>query len=249
MTVGKKSLFKKDGSNPMYLYGYGAYGIAIPPSFNIASVSLVNRGFVFAIAHVRGGDDLGYDWYEAAKFLHKKNTFEDFIAVTEYMINEKYTSAGNIAIYGGSAGGMLVGAVINERPELYRAAILASPFLDVLNVMLDDAIPLTTGEFKEWGNPKDPEYFNYIRSYSPYDNIKAQAYPSIFVTAGISDPRVGYYESAKWVAKLRKMKTDNNILLLKTNMDSGHQGASGRFGSLKEAADDYVFLFKLWGME
>lgn len=244
----KKSLFKGDGSNPLYLYGYGSYGIGIPPSFKNAAVTLADRGFVYAIAHIRGGDDLGFGWYEAAKFLTKKRTFEDFIAATEHLIKERYTSAGNIVIFGGSAGGLLVGAVINERPDLYRAAIAAVPFVDVLNTMLDESLPLTPGEFKEWGNPKELEYFEYMRSYSPYDNVKAQNYPHLFVTSGIADYRVGYWEPAKWVAKLREMKRDDNMILFKTNMSSGHRGASGRFDYLKEDAEDYVFIFKLWGL-
>lgn len=238
----KKSLYKSDGSNPLYLYGYGSYGIAVEPSFRSNIFSLIDRGFVFAIAHIRGGDDLGYSWYESAKFLTKKRTFEDFISCAEYLISEKYTSAGSIIIAGGSAGGMLVGAVMNERPDLFKAVIAHVPFVDVLNTMLDETLPLTPGEFKEWGNPKDPEYFDYIKSYSPYDNIKTQNYPSLFVTSGISDPRVGYWEPAKWVARLRKIKLDDNVIIFKTNMDSGHQGASGRFDYLQEIADDYVFM-------
>lgn len=242
----KKSLFKKDGSNPLYLYGYGSYGHAIEPTFRNTAVTLANRGFVFAIAHIRGGDDLGHDWYEAAKFLNKKLTFEDFISATEHLIKEKYTSSGNVVIAGGSAGGMLIGAVINKRPELYKAAIAHVPFVDVLNTMLDETLPLTPGEFKEWGNPKEPEYFSYMLSYSPYDNVISQKYPNIFVTAGISDPRVSYWEASKWVAKLRTNKTDNNLILLKTNMDSGHQGASGRFDYLKEIAEEYSFIFTIF---
>lgn len=243
----KKSLLKKDGSNPLYLYGYGSYGISIPVSFRNSAISLVNRGFVYAISHIRGGDELGHDWYEAAKFLNKKRTFEDFIASAEKLIQDKYTSKGNIAICGGSAGGLLMGTVLNEKPELFKAAVTHVPFVDVLNTMLDETLPLTPGEFKEWGNPKDTEYFDYIKSYSPYDNIKTQEYPNILVTAGLSDPRVGYWEAAKWVAKLRANKTDKNILLLKTNMDTGHSGASGRFDYLKETADELVFIFKLFG--
>ena len=244
----KKSLFKKDGSNPLYLYGYGSYGMAMEPAFRNSAVTLADRGFVFAIAHIRGGDDLGRNWYEAAKFLTKKLTFEDFIACSEYLINQKYTSKGDIVICGGSAGGMLIGAVVNARPELYKAAIMHVPFVDVLNTMLDETLSLTPGEFKEWGNPKEPEYFEYIKSYSPYDNITKQHYPHLFVTAGISDPRVAYWEASKWVAKLRDYKTDDHLLLLKTNMDSGHQGASGRFDYLKEVAEDYVFIFTTFGL-
>lgn len=244
----KKSLFKHDGSNPLYLYGYGSYGHAIAPSFRNSAISLVNRGFVYAIAHIRGGDDLGHDWYEAAKFLTKKRTFKDFIASAEELVNQKYTSSGNIVIVGGSAGGMLIGDVINEQPALFKAAIAHVPFVDVLNTMLDENLPLTPSEFKEWGNPKDKEYFEYIKSYSPYDNIKAQNYPNLFVTAGLSDPRVGYWEAAKWVARLRANKTDSNIIVFKTNMDYGHGGASARFDYLKEAADDIVFILKIFGI-
>lgn len=241
----KKSLFKKDGTNPLYLYGYGSYGIGIPASFRISALSLVNRGFVYAIAHIRGGDDLGHEWYEAAKFLTKKRTFSDFIASAEYLISEKYTKVGNITIAGGSAGGLLIGYVINEKPELFKSAIAHVPFVDVLNTMLDETLPLTPGEFKEWGNPKDPEYFEYMKSYSPYDNIKHQNYPNLLVTAGLSDPRVGYWEAAKWVAKIRDYKTDHNTVILKTNMSYGHAGASGRFDYLKDIAEDLVFILKV----
>ncbi|XVN43326.1 MAG: S9 family peptidase [Candidatus Rickettsia vulgarisii] len=244
----KKSLFKGDGSNPVYLYGYGSYGHAIPVAFRNTAISLVNRGFVYAIAHIRGGDDLGHDWYEDAKFLNKKRTFDDFIASAEILIKERYTSKNSIVICGGSAGGLLIGAVLNKRPELFKVAVAHVPFVDVLNTMLDETLPLTPGEFKEWGNPKDPEYFDYIKSYSPYDNIKSQTYPSLFVTAGLSDPRLGYWEAAKWVARLRDRKIDDNVLLLKTNMDSGHGGASGRFDYLKEAADDIIFIINIFGI-
>ena len=243
----KKSLFKQDGSNPLYLYGYGSYGYAVPPAFKNSAISLVNRGFVYAIAHIRGGDDLGHDWYEAAKFLTKKRTFEDFIAAAQKLIEEKYTIKGNIVIVGGSAGGMLIGNVINEKPELFKAAIAHVPFVDVLNTMLDETLPLTPGEFKEWGNPKEKAYFDYIRSYSPYDNVKAQNYPHLMVTAGLTDPRVGYWEAAKWVARLRSKKTDNNLIIFKTNMDFGHKGASSRFDYLKEAAEDIVFILRIFG--
>ncbi len=242
----KKLLFKNDGSNPLYLYGYGSYGIGIAPSFRNSAISLVNRGFVFAIAHIRGGDDLGHDWYEAAKFLNKKRSFEDFIASAGTLIEQKYSSTGNIVIVGGSAGGMLIGNVINQRPELFKAAIAHVPFVDVLNTMLDETLPLTPGEFKEWGNPTEKEYFEYMQSYSPYDNVTQQAYPSLMVTAGLSDPRVGYWEAAKWVAKLRDKKTDKNPIILKTNMEFGHQGASARFDYLKEAAEDLVFILQVF---
>jgi oligopeptidase B len=242
----KKSLFKKDGTNPLFLYGYGSYGISMTPGFSSVAISLANRGFVYVISHIRGGEELGQEWYEAAKFLTKKRTFEDFIKSAEYLINEKYTKAGNIIIEGGSAGGLLVGAVINERPELFKAAIAHVPFVDMLNTMLDEDLPLTPGEFKEWGNPKEIEYFEYIKSYSPYDNIKAQNYPILMVTAGISDPRVGYWEAAKWVAKLKSTKTDGNLIIFKTNLDAGHAGSSGRFDYLKETAEDLVFTFKIF---
>ncbi|MFV9957814.1 MAG: prolyl oligopeptidase family serine peptidase, partial [Rickettsia conorii subsp. raoultii] len=242
----KKSLFKKDGSNPLYLMGYGAYGIAMPVNFRNTAVTLADRGFIYAVAHIRGGDDLGHDWYEAAKFLTKKRTFEDFIACSRALINEQYTSNNNIVIMGGSAGGMLIGYVLNEKPEIYRAAIVHVPFVDVLSTMLDESLPLTLLEYNEWGNPKEKEYFEYIKSYSPYDNVKAQNYPALFVTCGISDPRVGYWEPAKWVAKLRELKMDNNPLLLKTNMDTGHKGSAGRVDYLKEIADELVFILKVF---
>eukprot|EP00919_Chromeraceae_sp_WS-2016_P009590 GHVR01022521.1.p1 GENE.GHVR01022521.1~~GHVR01022521.1.p1 ORF type:complete len:694 (+),score=59.45 GHVR01022521.1:61-2142(+) len=243
----KKSLFKEDGSNPLFLQGYGSYGIGNPAAFTNFPISLVDRGFVYAIAHIRGGDDLGHDWYEAAKFLTKKRTFSDFIAVAEKLIASKYTTKGNIVIWGRSAGGMLIGNVINQRPELFKAAITHVPFVDVLITMLDGDLPLTPGEYKEWGNPKDLKYFEYMKSYCPYCNVSAQNYPHLFVTAGLSDPRVGYWEAAKWVAKLRDRKLDNNLLLYKTNMSFGHAGASGRFDYLKEVAEDLVFIIEIFG--
>ncbi len=244
----KKSLFKKDGTNPAYLYGYGSYGISIPPSFRNTAVTLANRGFIFIIAHVRGGDDLGYEWYESAKFLNKKRTFEDFARSAEYLIENKYTYEGGITIAGGSAGGLLMGYSINNYPDLFKAAIAHVPFVDVINTMLDESLPLTPGEFKEWGNPKEKEYFDYMSSYSPYENISKQSYPHMYVTAGLSDPRVGYWEAAKWVAKLRANKTDSNIILLNTNMSAGHAGASGRFDYLKEVAEDYTFIFAIYDL-
>jgi oligopeptidase B len=247
--VYKKSLFKKDGSNPLFLYGYGSYGISISPRFNTSIFSLLERGFVYAIAHVRGGDDLGFKWYESAKFLKKRRTFHDFIDIARHLVKHKYTSAGNIAIAGGSAGGMLVGNAVNEAPELFRAAIADVPFVDVLNTMLDDTLPLTPGEFKEWGNPKEKEYFHYIKSYSPYDNVKAQSYPNLYVLAGLNDPRVTYWEPAKWVAKLRDTKTDSNLLVLETDMDTGHGGKSGRFDKFKEVAKKYLFVLTVFGIK
>ena len=245
----KKSLFKKDGSNPLYLYGYGSYGMSIPPSFKNSPISLVDRGFVYAIAHIRGGDDLGHDWYEDAKFLNKKRTFSDFISVADELVKLNYTSKGNIVIVGGSAGGLLMGNVMNQRPELFKAVIAHVPFVDALNTMLDENLPLTPGEYKEWGNPKEKEYFDYMLSYSPYENVSAKAYPHLMVTAGLSDPRVGYWEAAKWVARLRAKKTDQNTIILKTNMDYGHGGASGRFDYLKEAAEDLLFITKIFDIK
>lgn len=241
----KKSLFKNDGSNPLYITGYGAYGISIPPLFRRSSISLVDRGFVFAVAHIRGGDDLGQEWYEGAKFLNKKNTFEDFISCIEHLEESKYTSKGKITISGGSAGGMLVGYVANNIPEYLNSVVAHVPFVDVLNTMLDSSLPLTPGEFKEWGNPSEQEYFDYIKSYSPYENVKSQKYPNMFITAGLYDPRVTYWEAAKWTAKLRDHNVGNNLILLKTNMDAGHQGSSGRFDHLKEVAEEFVFVLTM----
>ena len=237
-----------DGTAPLYLYGYGSYGLNMEASFGISALSLVNRGFVFAIAHIRGGMEMGWDWYENGKLLQKRNTFHDFIDCAEHLIAERYTSAGRIAAAGGSAGGMLMGAVVNERPDLFGCVVAHVPFVDVLNTMLDDTLPLTTMEYNEWGNPNDAEYYHYMRTYSPYDNVSEQAYPPMLVTGGISDPRVTYWEPAKWVAKLRAMRTDHNPLLLKIHMDSGHAGASGRFERIKEVAEEYAFILSAMGM-
>jgi oligopeptidase B len=238
--------FKRDGTQPLYLYGYGSYGASIDPGFSTNRLSLLDRGFVYAIAHIRGGSELGRHWYESGKFLQKKNTFLDFVACAEHLIAQKYTSAGNIAIAGGSAGGLLVGATINLKPELFKVAIAQVPFVDVLNTMLDADLPLTQLEYDEWGNPADEEYYRYIRSYSPYDNVAAKAYPNLLITAGLNDPRVTYWEPAKWTAKLRDLKTDDNLLLLKTNLDSGHGGASGRYEYLKDIALEYTFLLTVF---
>ena len=246
--IYKKSLFKKDGSNPLFLYGYGSYGISIPPSFSVSALSFLDRGFVYAIAHIRGGDDLGFKWYEDAKFLNKKLTFNDFIDCAKSLIKKKYTSRGNIAISGGSAGGMLIGTAINEEPELFKAAVAVVPFVDVLNTMLDDTLPLTPGEFKEWGNPKEKKFFDYIKSYSPYDNIKSQKYPTLYVKGGLNDPRVTYWEPAKWVAKLRDSKLDKNLLVFETNMDAGYSGKTGRFYRIKENSRMYAFIFSVFGV-
>jgi oligopeptidase B len=232
----------RDGSAPLYLYGYGAYGATIEPHFSAARLSLLDRGFVFAIAHVRGGGALGREWYERGKLLNKRNTFTDFIACAEYLVERKYTSRGRIVCVGGSAGGLLVGAVLNLRPDLWGAAVASVPFVDVINTMMDESIPLTVTEYEEWGNPNDLKYYEYMRSYSPYDNVKGQAYPPLLVTAGFNDPRVQYWEPAKWVARLRYRKTDDNLLLLHVNLSEGHSGASGRYDHIRDVARDYAFV-------
>jgi oligopeptidase B len=236
---------KDGGAGPLHLYGYGAYGIAIDPGFSTARLSLVDRGFAYAIAHIRGGDDLGRAWYKAGKLERRTNAFNDFVDVAKGLVERGYTSAGRISISGGSAGGELMGAVINSDPELFGAVVAHVPFVDVLATMLDASLPLTPGEWPEWGNPiEDKAAFELIRSYSPYDNVKPQAYPPLLVTAGLNDPRVTYWEPAKWVARLREVKTDGNELLLKTNMGAGHGGKSGRFESLRETAEEFAFI--LW---
>ncbi|WP_108879542.1 prolyl oligopeptidase family serine peptidase [Anderseniella sp. Alg231-50] len=233
---------KLDGSAPVWLYGYGSYGIAIPASFNTNILSLANRGFVYAIAHVRGGKDKGYGWYKAGKMMNKKNTFSDFITAARHLSAEGFTSDGNIVAQGGSAGGMLMGTIANMAPELFRGIIAEVPFVDVLNTMLDDTLPLTPPEWPEWGNPgASSEAFDYMRSYSPYDNVAAQAYPNLLAVGGLTDPRVTYWEPAKWVAKLRELKTNDNLLLFKTQMGAGHGGSPGRFDRLKEVALVYAF--------
>ncbi|MEW4925424.1 S9 family peptidase [Algibacter sp. 2305UL17-15] len=234
-----------DGTNPLLQYAYGSYGSTIDPSFSSIRLSLLDRGFVYAISHIRGGEYLGRDWYENGKLLIKKNTFTDFIDCSKHLISEGYTSEKHLYAYGGSAGGLLMGAIINMNPELYRGVLAAVPFVDVVTTMLDDTIPLTTGEYDEWGNPNEVEYYNYMKSYSPYDNVQAKNYPNMLVTTGLHDSQVQYWEPAKWVAKLRELKTDSNKLLLQTNMDSGHGGASGRFESLREVALEYAFLLDL----
>ena len=237
-----------DGAAPCLLYGYGAYGITIPASFSVTRLSLVDRGFVYAIAHVRGGKDKGQAWYEAGKKEHKPNTFSDFLAAAEHLIAERFTGRGRIVAEGGSAGGLLVGAVANAAPELFAGLIAAVPFVDVLNTMLDDTLPLTPPEWPEWGNPIEDEVaYRTILSYSPYDNVGARDYPPILAMAGLTDPRVTYWEPAKWVARLRDLKTDGNLLLLRTNMDAGHAGASGRFDMLKEKAIELAFALKVAG--
>ncbi|GAA0657196.1 oligopeptidase B [Sphingomonas insulae] len=237
--------FRRDGSQPLFLYAYGAYGYAIPPGFSTGRLSLLDRGFAYAIAHIRGGDDLGQQWYHDGKLDKRTNTFNDFVDVAQGLIAAGWTSAGRIATAGRSAGGELMGAIVNSHPELWGAVIADVPFVDVLNTMLDADLPLTPGEWPEWGNPiEDRAAFDLIRSYSPYDNVRAQDYPPMFISGGLNDPRVTYWEPAKWAAKLRELKTDDNILLLKTNMGAGHGGKSGRFESLREAAEEHAFV--LW---
>ena len=245
--VYRKDL-KKDGSNPLLQYAYGSYGSTIDPYFSSVRLSLLDRGFIYAIAHIRGGEYLGRAWYEDGKLLKKKNTFTDFIDVSKDLISKGYTSNKHLYAMGGSAGGLLMGAIINMAPELYNGVIAAVPFVDVVTTMLDDSIPLTTGEYDEWGNPNNEEYYNYMLSYSPYDNVKKQAYPNMLVTTGLHDSQVQYWEPAKWVARLRELKTDNNKLLFHINMDAGHGGASGRFEALKEVAEEYAFLLDLEGI-
>ena len=239
---------KKDGTAPLLQYAYGSYGSTTDASFSSIRLSLLDRGFVYAIAHVRGGEYLGRQWYEDGKLLKKKNTFTDFIDVSKYLIDQQYTAADHLYAYGGSAGGLLMGAIVNMAPELYNGVIAAVPFVDVVTTMLDDTIPLTTGEYDEWGNPNDKEYYDYMKSYSPYDNAFAKAYPNIFVTTGYHDSQVQYWEPAKWVAKLRDTNTADTQILFHCNMDAGHGGASGRFEALKEVAEDYAFMLDLEGI-
>ncbi|MEJ6698318.1 MAG: S9 family peptidase [Flavobacteriaceae bacterium] len=242
--IYKKGI-KRDGSNPLLIYGYGSYGNTIDPSFSISRLSLLDRGFIYAISHVRGSEYLGRDWYENGKLLNKKNSFNDFVDSTKFLISEGYTSAEHCYAYGGSAGGLLMGAVINMAPELYNGVIAAVPFVDVITTMLDETIPLTTSEYDEWGNPNQKEYYEYMMSYSPYDNVSKLKYPNLLVTTGLHDSQVQYWEPAKWVAKLRDYKQDQNYLFLNTNMETGHGGSSGRFEAIKDLAKEYAFLFDL----
>jgi len=246
--VYKKGI-KKDGKNPFLLYAYGSYGYSLDPYFSTSRLSLLDRGFIYAIAHIRGGEELGRLWYEDGKLLNKMNTFTDFIDCSKFVIEQNYTSNQHLYASGGSAGGLLMGVIINKNPELYKGVIASVPFVDVVTTMLDDSIPLTTGEYDEWGNPNEKQYYDYMLSYSPYDNVKPQAYPNMYVSTGLHDSQVQYWEPAKWVAKLRAVKTDNNLLFLDTNMETGHGGASGRFEALKEVAKEYAFLLDLEGIE
>lgn len=236
---------KLDGSSPLLQYAYGSYGHTIDPYFSTVRLSLLDRGFVYAIAHVRGGEYLGRKWYEEGRLLNKINTFTDFIDCSKFLIEKKFTSPEHLYASGGSAGGLLMGAIVNLCPEIYNGVIAAVPFVDVLTTMLDDTIPLTTGEYDEWGNPNEKEYYDYMKSYSPYDNVTRQLQPNMLVITGFHDSQVQYFEPAKWVAKLREYKMDNNLLLFNINMDAGHGGASGRFESLKEVAKEYAFLLDL----
>ena len=245
MSLVYKKTTKIDKNTPLLLYGYGSYGITIDPSFSPSRLSLLNRGFVFCIAHIRGSQTMGREWYEDGKMLKKQNTFNDFIDCAENLIELEYTSSEHLYAMGGSAGGLLMGTIVNMRPDLWNGIISAVPFVDVVTTMLDESIPLTTGEFDEWGNPKDEEYYHYIKSYSPIDNIEAKAYPSMLVTTGLHDSQVQYWEPAKWVAKLRELKTDSNDILFHINMDFGHSGASGRFEIYHEIALEYAFLLDL----
>ncbi len=245
--VYKKGI-EKNGSNPLLLFGYGAYGLVEYLYFSPLRLSLLDRGAVIAIAQVRGGGELGRSWYEGGKLLNKKNTFTDFIACAEHLIATQWTSSDRLAISGRSAGGLLIGAVINMRPDLFKSAIAGAPFVDVLTTLLDTSLPLTVIEWDEWGNPKDKTYYDYIKSYSPYDNVERQNYPNLLITTGLNDSKVGFWEPVKWTAKLRELKTDDNLLLLKINMDAGHSGASGRYDRLKEVAMEYAFLLQQWGL-
>nr|WP_024308679.1 S9 family peptidase [Pseudomonas sp. P818] len=246
--VARREVFNAGQPAPLYLYGYGAYGASLDPWFSHARLSLLDRGFVFAIAHIRGGGEMGEAWYRAGKLAHKQNSFDDFIASAERLIAEGVTTASQLAISGGSAGGLLIGAVLNQRPELFAAAIAEVPFVDVLNTMLNPDLPLTVTEYDEWGDPNQPEVFERIKAYAPYENVRTQAYPAILAVAGYNDSRVQYWEAAKWVAKLRRDKTDDNLLLLKTDLGAGHGGMSGRYQGIRDVALEYAFLFRVLGI-
>lgn len=249
ISIVYKKGFKKDGNAPLLLYAYGSYGSSMDAGFSSGRLSLLNRGFAFAIAHIRGGEEMGRQWYEDGKLMKKKNTFTDFIECGEYLVKENYTSKAHLYAMGGSAGGLLMGAIANMAPDMWNGIVAQVPFVDVVNTMLDESIPLTTNEFDEWGNPKNKEAYDYMKSYSPYENVERKNYPNMLVTTGLHDSQVQYFEPSKWVAKLRSMKTDKNVLLLHTNMEFGHGGASGRFDYLKDVALNYAFLFALEGIE
>jgi oligopeptidase B len=234
-----------DGTAPLLLYGYGSYGSSMDPYFSSVRLSLLDRGFVYAIAHIRGGQEMGRQWYEDGKFLKKKNTFFDFIDCGKYLTANNYSAEDKLFAMGGSAGGLLMGAIMNYEPDMWKGVVAAVPFVDVVSTMLDESIPLTTGEFDEWGNPKDPEYYEYIKSYSPYDNVEAKDYPATLITTGYFDSQVQYWEPVKWIAKLREYKTDDNPLLLHCEMGAGHGGQSGRFRRYRETALEYAFILDL----
>ncbi|HPW58401.1 MAG TPA: prolyl oligopeptidase family serine peptidase, partial [Candidatus Rifleibacterium sp.] len=246
--VYRRDMHGKEPAN-LYLTAYGSYGSSYDPYFSSIRLSLLDRGFTYAIAHIRGGQEMGRPWYNDGKLLKKKNTFTDFIACAEHLVNTGYTTKQKLVINGGSAGGLLMGAVVNMRPDLFKAVIADVPFVDVMNTMLDPSLPLVREEYEEWGNPEEKEYFEYMLSYSPYDNVSAQNYPEMLVTGGLNDPRVSFWEPAKFVAKLRDTKKDKNLLLLKTNLDAGHAGASGRYDYIKEIAFEYAFIFKVFGVK
>jgi oligopeptidase B len=239
--------WKRDGAQPLLLYAYGSYGVTMEPTFNSSVLSLVDRGFTYAIAHIRGGQEMGRQWYDDGKMLRKKNTFNDFVDVAEYLVKNRYTNARKLVANGGSAGGLLMGAVANMRPDLFRAVVADVPFVDVINTMLDASLPLTAQEWEQWGNPRVKEQYTYMRTYSPYDNVERKAYPWLLVTTSLNDSQVMYWEPAKWVAKLRAMKTDTNPLYFKTNMAGGHGGSSGRYDRLREAAFRYAFMLDAVG--
>ncbi|MEO0472339.1 MAG: prolyl oligopeptidase family serine peptidase, partial [Bacteroidota bacterium] len=245
MSVVYRKGMERDGSHPCVLYGYGSYGLSLDPYFSAARLSLLDRGFVYVIGHIRGGQEMGRYWYDDGKMLKKRNTFTDFISCAEHLVAQKYTAKDKLFIWGGSAGGLLVGACMNLRPDLFHGVIADVPFVDVVTTMLDEDIPLTTGEFDEWGNPKVEEYYRYMLSYSPYDNVDEKAYPNLLVTSGLHDSQVQYWEPTKWVAKLRTQKTNQSRLYLYTNMEAGHSGASGRFQPYREVALQYAFLLDL----
>jgi len=239
----------RSAGTPLLLYGYGSYGISTDPAFNSSRLSLLDRGFIFAIAHVRGGQELGRPWYDEGKLFKKMNTFTDFISCAEYLVRHGYTSPARLFASGGSAGGLLMGAVVNLRPDLFQGVIAAVPFVDVVTTMLDPSIPLTTGEYDEWGDPNRADFYEYMLTYSPYDNVRPKEYPAMLVTTGLHDSQVQYFEPAKWVARLRALKTDNHLLLLRTNMEAGHGGASGRFRRLEETAFQFAFMLRLAGID
>jgi oligopeptidase B len=241
--------FKKNGQGPVLQYAYGSYGLSMDPTFSAARLSLLDRGFAYVLCNIRGGQELGRQWFEDGRMLNKMNSFTDFIDCSDYLIKEKYTSPAKLFAMGGSAGGLLMGAVVNMRPDLYKGVVAAVPFVDVVTTMSDASIPLTTGEYDQWGNPANKPYYDYMLSYSPYDNVKAQAYPNMLVTTGLHDSQVQYFEPAKWVAKLRATKTDHNLLLMHTDMNAGHGGASGRFKALHDVARQYAFMLLLLGQK